>query len=60
MDSILNYIIPLQTKGGENVVSVAQRVDAQLQTVQRRAGSEGKALGEAFSFPRFHGRKAPL
>lgn len=55
MDSILNYIINLQTKGGENVVSVAQRVDAQLQTVQRRAGSVGKALGEAFSFSNFKG-----
>ena len=55
MDSILNYIINLQTKGGENVVSMAQRVDAQLQTVQRRAGSVGKALGEAFSFSNFKG-----
>lgn len=55
MDSILNYIINLQTKGGDNVVSVAQRVDTQLQTVQRRAGSVGKALGDAFSFSNFKG-----
>lgn len=49
MDSVLKFLIKLQTDGG-NVLTVSRQTSNQLDEISRRARATGARLREAFSF----------